>query len=135
MTRARAAPRRTHNTHHIKSRGEKRLPSDEPNNVGRSANRREPEVVVTAAAVPEILCAPLRCPYRPPVHLWCGGGGRRPLRSAASSSVHGGDANAGAQRNERGRQRNVGLSSVPALGRSFKLSVPPCLETPCKYNM
>lgn len=40
---------------------------------------------------------------------------------------------ASAQRNERGRQRNVGLSSVPALCRPFKLSVPPCLETPCKY--
>lgn len=56
------------------------------------------------------------------------GGGRRALRA-----YHGGDANAGAQRNERGRQRNVGLSSVPALCRPFKLSVPPCLETPCKY--
>lgn len=56
--------------------------------------------------------------------------------SATSERVvqhHGGDANAGAQRNERGRQRNVGLSSVPALCRPFKLSVPPCLETPCKY--
>lgn len=56
--------------------------------------------------------------------------------SAAGERIvqhHGDDANAGAQRNERGRQRNVGLSSVPALCRPFKLSVPPCLETPCKY--
>lgn len=58
--------------------------------------------------------------------------GRWRRRRARTSRAHGGDANAGAQRNERGRQRNVGLSSVPALCRPFKLSVPPCLETPCK---
>lgn len=61
-------------------------------------------------------------------HDWGGGTG------TSGGWVHyGGDANAGVQRNERGRQRNVGLSSVPALCRPFKLSVPPCLETPCKY--
>lgn len=58
---------------------------------------------------------------------WAGGTFRR-MRAR-----HSGDANAGPQRNERSLQRNVGLSSVPALCRPFKLSVPPCLETPCKY--
>jgi len=59
--------------------------------------------------------------------------GDRDTRRRARRTRHGDDANASAQRNERGRQRNVGLSSVPALCRPFKLSVPPCLETPCKY--
>lgn len=70
----------------------------------------------------------------------CGTGGgpvrrwrRRRRVPAASRSTTAATRTASAQQNERGRQRNVGLSSVPALCRPFKLSVPPCLETPCKY--